>query len=263
MALERELRQALGAEQFVVYYQPQLNLGSGAIVGVEALVRWHHPRRGLIRPGEFIALAEEIGLIAPITRWVLQTACRQHADWRDKGLGDMQMSVNLSPVQFRERGVELMVERVLKESGLAPTALDIELTENAVIENSQTAAQSLRYLHQLGVTLSIDDFGTGYSSLVLHQAPAGAAAEDRPELRPRTSSTATNDDGHRAGDHQPRPQPGPQGHRRGRGDRGAARRLRLVGCDEVQGHLISPPLSAEALEALADGRPPVRPERLA
>ena len=165
LTLERELRQALAGEQFLVYYQPQLDLRTDEMVGVEALIRWNHPRRGLIRPGEFIGLAEEIGLIAPITAWVLRTACRQHRIWRDKSFGGMQMSVNLSPVQFRERGVELMIERVLRECGLHPSALDIELTENAVIENSQTAAQSLRYLHQLGVTLSIDDFGTGYSSL--------------------------------------------------------------------------------------------------
>ena len=165
----------------------------------------------------------------------------------------MQMSVNLSPVQFRERGVELMVERVLKESSLSPTALDIELTENAVIENSQTAAQSLRYLHQLGVTLSIDDFGTGYSSLsYIKRLPVQRLKIDQSFVQNLEHSQ--NDDeivkaiinlGHSLG---------LQGHRRGRGDRGAARRLRLLGCDEVQGHLISPPLSAEALEAWPTAR---------
>ena len=255
VALKRELRQALGAEQFVVHYQPQLNLGSGAIIGVEALIRWNHPRRGLIRPGEFIGLAEEIGLIAPITRWVLQTACRQHRIWRDKGLGGMQMSVNLSPVQFRERGVELMVERVLKESSLSPTALDIELTENAVIENSQTAAQSLRYLHQLGVTLSIDDFGTGYSSLsYIKRLPVQRLKIDQSFVQNLEHSQ--NDDeivkaiinlGHSLGLNV---------IAEGVETEGQLRRLRLLGCDEVQGHLISPPLSAEALEAwLTSGRP--------
>jgi diguanylate cyclase (GGDEF)-like protein len=165
VTLERELRQALAGDQFLVYYQPQIELDSGRIVGMEALVRWNHPHRGIVRPGEFIGLAEDIGLIAPLTAWVLRSACEQHRTWREKGLLGMQLSVNLSPVQFRERGVELMIERILKDTGVNPAMLDIELTENAVIENSQTATASLKYLNELGVTLSIDDFGTGYSSL--------------------------------------------------------------------------------------------------
>jgi diguanylate cyclase (GGDEF)-like protein/PAS domain S-box-containing protein len=163
--LERDLRQALAGDQFVVHYQPQWSVRDRRMFGVEALVRWNHPQRGLVRPGEFIGLAEDIGLIAALTNWVLQTSCQQLRRWRDEAVADLQLSVNLSPVQFRERGVELMIERVLKESGLEPGSLDVELTENAVIDNSQTATASLRYLHQLGVSLSIDDFGTGYSSL--------------------------------------------------------------------------------------------------
>ena len=128
-------------------------------------MRWNHPYRGLVRPGEFIGLAEDIGLIGPLTAWVLRSACRQQRLWQDQGVSGLQMSVNLSPVQFRERGVELLIERVLAESQLEASSLDLELTENAVIENSQTAIQSLRHLNQLGVSLSIDDFGTGYSSL--------------------------------------------------------------------------------------------------
>ena len=118
VTLERELRQALAGEQFVVHYQPQLDLATDQLVGVEALVRWNHPYRGLVRPGEFIGLAEDIGLIAPLTAWVLRSACRQQRAWQDRGLTGLQMSVNLSPVQFRERGIELLVERVLAESSL-------------------------------------------------------------------------------------------------------------------------------------------------
>jgi diguanylate cyclase (GGDEF)-like protein/PAS domain S-box-containing protein len=247
VTLERELRQALAGEQFVVYYQPQLDLRTNEIVGLEALIRWNHPRRGLIRPGEFIGLAEEIGLIAPMTAWVLRTACRQHRVWRDKGYGGMQMSVNLSPVQFRERGVELLIERVLKESGLSPAALDIELTENAVIENSTTAAQSLRYLNQLGVTLSIDDFGTGYSSLAyIKRLPVQRLKIDQTFVQNLESSA--NDDvivkaiinlGHSLG---------LKVIAEGVETEGQLARLRRLGCDEVQGNLISPPISAEALE---------------
>jgi diguanylate cyclase (GGDEF)-like protein len=247
VTLERELRQALAAEQFVVYYQPQLDLATNEIVGVEALIRWNHPRRGLIRPGEFIGLAEEIGLIAPMTAWVLRTACRQNRVWRDRGFTGMQMSVNLSPVQFRERGVELMIERVLRESGLAPTALDIELTENAVIENSQTAAQSLRYLHQLGVTLSIDDFGTGYSSL--------AYIKRLPVQRLKIDQTFVQNLEHSANDDVIVKAIINLGHSlglkviaEGVETEGQLQRLRRFGCDEVQGNLISPPISAEALE---------------
>ena len=165
VTLERELRQALAGDQFLVYYQPQIALETGRVIGVEALVRWNHPHRGIVRPGEFIGLAEDIGLIAPLTAWVMRTACTQQRTWFDRGMRGIQLSVNLSPVQFRERGVELLIERILRETGLSPSSLDIELTENAVIENSQTASASLKYLNELGVTLSIDDFGTGYSSL--------------------------------------------------------------------------------------------------
>ncbi|MEO1020235.1 MAG: EAL domain-containing protein, partial [Pseudomonadota bacterium] len=165
VTLERELRQALAGDQFLVYYQPQIDIASGDIVGMEALVRWNHPYRGVVAPGEFISLAEDIGLIAPLTAWVLRHSCSQHHDWISLYDCDLQLSVNLSPVQFRERGVELLIERILNETNLEPSRLDIELTENAVIDNSNTATASLRYLNRLGVTLSIDDFGTGYSSL--------------------------------------------------------------------------------------------------
>jgi diguanylate cyclase (GGDEF)-like protein/PAS domain S-box-containing protein len=257
VTLERELRQALAAEQFVVYYQPQLDLATNELVGVEALIRWNHPRRGIVRPGEFIGLAEDIGLIAPLTAWVLRVACRQNRAWRDKGMARMQMSVNLSPVQFRERGVELLIERVLRESGLEPGALDVELTENAVIENSQTAAQSLRYLHQLGVTLSIDDFGTGYSSLsYIKRLPVQRLKVDQSFVQNLEHSA--NDEvivraiinlGHSLG---------LKVIAEGVETEGQLERLRQLGCDEVQGYLVSPPLSAEALEErLAAG--PLRP----
>ncbi|HEX8373878.1 MAG TPA: EAL domain-containing protein, partial [Geminicoccaceae bacterium] len=257
VTLERELRQALAAEQFMVYYQPQLDLGSNRLVGVEALIRWNHPRRGILRPGEFIGLAEDIGLMTPLTAWVLRVACRQSRAWRDQGMAPMQMSVNLSPVQFRERGVELLIERVLRESGLEPEALDVELTENAVIENSQTAAHSLRYLHQLGVTLSIDDFGTGYSSLsYIKRLPVQRLKVDQSFVQNLEQNA--NDEvivraiinlGHSLG---------LKVIAEGVETEGQLARLRQLGCDEVQGYLVSQPLSAAALEErLAAG--PLRP----
>jgi diguanylate cyclase (GGDEF)-like protein/PAS domain S-box-containing protein len=165
VTLERELRQALAADQFLVYYQPKMDLRTRRIVGMEALLRWDHPHRGVVRPGEFIGLAEDIGLIAPLTHWVLQTACRQLRAWHEMGATDLELSVNLSPVQFRERGIEFLIERVLRETGIPPHTLELELVESAVIDNTRTAHASLRYLQKLGVQLSIDDFGTGYSSL--------------------------------------------------------------------------------------------------
>jgi EAL domain-containing protein (putative c-di-GMP-specific phosphodiesterase class I) len=247
VTLERELRQALAGEQFVVYYQPQLDLRTNEIVGLEALIRWNHPRRGLIRPGEFIGLAEDIGLIAPLTAWVLRSACRQQRLWQDRGFLGLQMSVNLSPVQFRERGIELLVERVLAESSLAAASLDLELTENAVIENSQTAIQSLRHLNQLGVSLSIDDFGTGYSSLsYIKRLPVQRLKIDQSFVQNLEQSL--NDEvivraiinlGHSLG---------LRVIAEGVETEGQLERLRAFGCDEVQGHLISPPVSAEALE---------------
>ena len=247
VTLERELRQALAAEQFLVYYQPQVDLTSGHVIGMEALVRWNHPHRGIVRPGEFIGLAEDIGLIAPLTAWVLRTSCAQHRTWRDKGLLGMQLSVNLSPVQFRERGIELMVERILKETGLAPASLDVELTENAVIENSQTASASLRYLHQLGVTLSIDDFGTGYSSLsYVKRLPVHRLKIDQSFVQ--SIDDSSNDEvivraiinlGHSLG---------LRVIAEGVETEAQLKRLRQLGCNEVQGDLISPPVSAAEFE---------------
>jgi len=247
VTLERELRQALAGDQFLVYYQPQIELDSGRIVGMEALVRWNHPHRGIVRPGEFIGLAEDIGLIAPLTAWVLRSACTQHRLWRDKGLMGMQLSVNLSPVQFRERGVELMIERILKDTGVNPAMLDIELTENAVIENSQTATASLKYLNELGVTLSIDDFGTGYSSLsYVKRLPVQRLKIDQSFVQ--NLENGTSDEvivraiinlGHSLG---------LRVIGEGVETEGQLRRLQRLGCDEVQGDYICPALSVGEFE---------------
>ena len=250
VALERELRQALAAEQFMVYYQPQLDLRTGGIVGMEALIRWNHPRRGIVRPGEFIGLAEEIGLMAPLTAWVLRTACAQHRAWLDQGFEGSQLSVNFSPVQFRERGVELLIERVLEQTGLEPERLDVELTENAVLGNDKAAQACLRYLQRLGVRLSIDDFGTGYSSLsYLHRLPVHRLKIDQSFVR--NLGREKNDDvivraiiglGHSLG---------LRVIAEGVETEEQLHHLVELGCDEAQGDLISPPLSAAQFEAQA------------
>lgn len=159
--VERELRQALAQDEFELYYQPIVNLASNEIAGFEALLRWHNPRLGMVSPMDFIPLAEEIGLIIPIGEWVIKEACAQAAKW-PKGL---KMAVNLSPVQFRSQKLSSVVVGALADSGLAPNKLELEITETALLQNSDATMKLLRQLQELGVKIVMDDFGTGYSSL--------------------------------------------------------------------------------------------------
>jgi diguanylate cyclase (GGDEF)-like protein len=159
--LELDLRQALAAGEFVVYYQPLLNLESNQVSGFEALLRWNHPRRGLVPPIEFIGLAEEIGLIVPIGEWVLREACREAASWP----GDIRVAVNLSPAQFRNRNLTHDVIRALAASGLNPQRLELEITESVLLVENEATLTTLHQLRSLGVRIAMDDFGTGYSSL--------------------------------------------------------------------------------------------------
>jgi diguanylate cyclase (GGDEF)-like protein/PAS domain S-box-containing protein len=159
-AFERDLRLALARNELELYYQPKFSLLNDELAGVEALVRWRHPERGLVPPAEFIDIAEETGLILQLGEWVLRTACRQAAAW-----GDLQMSVNISPVQFRQPDLVQVVRSALQESGLAPHRLELEVTESVLIQQPDVAARLLGELKALGVRVAMDDFGTGYSSL--------------------------------------------------------------------------------------------------
>ncbi len=159
------LRRALERNEFVLHYQPQIDLASGQVIGAEALLRWQHPEYGLVPPGRFIPVAEESGLIVAIGEWVLHEACRQAAAWQHAGLRPLVLAVNLSAVQFRGGSVEETVLQALAASGLRPEYLELELTETILIQNVEQVMASVRRLKQLGVKLSIDDFGTGYSSL--------------------------------------------------------------------------------------------------
>lgn len=165
LSIRNGLRQALEQGQFLLHYQPQVNLTSGALVGVEALLRWQHPERGLVSPARFIPVAEESGLIVPIGEWALHEACRQAAHWRAQGFGDLSMAVNLSAVQFKRGNVEQVVAEALQRSGLPPTLLELELTESVLISDPDAVQSRLLRLKELGIKLAIDDFGTGYSSL--------------------------------------------------------------------------------------------------
>ncbi|MGY6277164.1 EAL domain-containing protein [Methylomonas sp. MgM2] len=165
LTLENELRRAQEKDELRLVYQPQLNLRSGEIIGAEALIRWQHPRLGLVSPADFIPLAEAIGLIVPIGEWVLRTACAQNKAWQDAGLPNVTMAVNLSAHQFVGQNISALVETVLNETGLDPGFLELELTESAAMYDVDDFVLITQKLKALGVTLSIDDFGTGYSSL--------------------------------------------------------------------------------------------------
>jgi diguanylate cyclase (GGDEF)-like protein len=164
-ALDNALREAIEQEQFTLFYQPQVETRSGRIVGAEALLRWRQPGRGIVGPGEFLAHAEENGMILRINEWVLKAACREAKSWQRPGQPPLRVSVNLSPIQFRKQSVPLLVTSVLAETGLDPRLLDLELTENIVMQDADAVASDLQRMRDLGVSISIDDFGTGYSSL--------------------------------------------------------------------------------------------------
>jgi len=184
MTLERELRRALEREEFVLYYQPLVQLASGQVVGTEALVRWQHPERGLVLPGTFIPVAEESRLIVPLGQWVLHTACRQLRCWRDEGLGPLRMSVNFSARQLQQQDLAKMVEAALEEEDVSSDSLELEITESVAMQNVEWTKGVLRALRDRGVRFSIDDFGTGQSSLsYLKHFPFSTLKIDRSFVR--------------------------------------------------------------------------------
>jgi EAL domain-containing protein (putative c-di-GMP-specific phosphodiesterase class I) len=160
-ALELDLRKALANDEFELYYQPLLNLERNEISSCEALLRWHHPKRGMISPAEFIPVAEETGIIVALGEWVLKTACAEAATWPD----EITVAVNVSPVQFKEQTLVLTVIRALAESGLPAHRLGIEITEAVLLRDTDSTLATLHQLRELGVRIVMDDFGTGYSSL--------------------------------------------------------------------------------------------------
>ena len=165
IAMESELRHAIERDQLFLQYQPCIDSGSLRTIGVEALVRWRHPERGLIPPDRFIPIADESGLIVDIGEWVLRQACHQARAWHDQGHDDLSVSVNVSAVQFAQPRLLDVVNRALADSGLRPQALTLEITESVVMHDAESAVGMLRALKHMGVKISIDDFGTGYSSL--------------------------------------------------------------------------------------------------
>lgn len=164
LTVENKLRRALEREEFILHYQPQIDVTTGKIIGTEALVRWQNPEIGLVPPDMFISLAEENGLIVPIGEWVLREACRQNNSWHKQGLGELSIAVNLSAMQFHQKNLAQMIEQVLRETGLSSDHLELEITETGIMKHSNAISTMLE-LKEMGIRLAIDDFGTGYSSL--------------------------------------------------------------------------------------------------
>jgi diguanylate cyclase (GGDEF)-like protein len=183
-SVEGDLRRALERQEFVLHYQPKMNLGTGAIIGVEALIRWHHPQRGLVYPAEFIGIAEECGFIVPIGQWVLREACQQARAWQDAGLPPMCIAINTSAVELRAKDFVAGVGAILTETHMEARYVELELTETSLLQDSESTATVLQALKDMGVQLALDDFGTGYSSLSnLKRFPIDALKIDQSFVR--------------------------------------------------------------------------------
>jgi EAL domain-containing protein (putative c-di-GMP-specific phosphodiesterase class I) len=184
LTMENSLRLAIEREELFLVYQPQMNITSGRITGMEALLRWQSPELGLVMPDKFIRIAENSGLILPIGEWVLRTTCDQIRTWQRQGLPVVPVAVNVSAAQFRHEGFPELIRRVLQETGVDPSCLELELTESLLLSNADVMFEVLRELDEMGLKLVIDDFGTGYSSLsYLRQFPVTKLKIDRSFIR--------------------------------------------------------------------------------
>ena len=244
LTLESSLRLALDRKQLFLVYQPQMDISSGRITGLEALLRWQHPELGLVPPDKFIRVAENSGLILPIGEWVLRTACSQARKWQEEGLPAVIMAVNVSAVQFRQEGFCDLIERVLHETGLAPPHLQLELTESLLLANADLMLSVVQELKAMGVTLAIDDFGTGYSSFsYLKQFRVSKLKIDRVFIRdvavnPDDAAITTAIISMAKGLHLKVIAEGVE-------DEAQMSFLRVHQCDEVQGYYFSKPLAVD------------------
>ncbi len=254
MSIEAELRAALEKQQFVLHYQPQLDLRSGRLVGVEALVRWQHPVRGIIPPMDFIPIAEESGLIIPLGDWVLQEACRQLNEWHSRGISDIRVSVNLSASQFLDPKLPARIHSLLLQNGLSTDKLDLEVTESMSMASPEESIALMNELREHGLSLSIDDFGTGYSSLAyLKMLPISTLKIDRSFVK--DIETDQNDANicdvtvllaHKMG---------LDVVAEGVETEAQLKYLHSIGCEKIQGFLISKPLPAADAEDFIRNNP--------
>jgi predicted signal transduction protein with EAL and GGDEF domain len=249
-ALEGDLRRAIEHREFLLHYQPLVNIQRNSVTGFEALIRWNHPERGMIPPGEFIPIAEETGLIVPLGEWVLHEACREAAGWEAAGWGGgMKVAVNLSPAQFRSDHLVQAIQRALESSRLASAQLELEITETVLLTENDATLEMLRRLRALGVRVSMDDFGTGYSSLsYLHRFAFDKIKIDRSFVADimRTSGAAAIV---RAITGLGRSL-GMVTLAEGVETREQLAHLRREGCTEVQGFFLSPPVTPEEVPAV-------------
>ncbi|MDN3224177.1 EAL domain-containing protein [Pseudomonas nunensis] len=249
LAMQDGLRNALNHNEFLLLYQPQVDLQSGQIIGVEALIRWQHPELGMVSPIKFIPQAEETGLIVPIGDWVIHAACRQNKAWQDAGCPPITMSVNISARQFIERNLIDRVRHALQETGLDPMYLELELTESLIMQDLQQAISKMKELQSMGISLSIDDFGTGYSSL--------AALKSFPIARLKIDQSFVRDLPDNENDKAIATAVISLGHKlnlkviaEGVETEEQQTFLRENGCDEIQGHFFSRAVSAEDISLL-------------
>ncbi|CAA7625681.1 Signal transduction protein [Candidatus Terasakiella magnetica] len=256
LTMEAALRHAVTREEFRVAYQVKVDLVTGRMSGVEALVRWIHPEMGLVSPADFIPLAENMGVISDIGEWVLRAACRQCKHWHDLGLPPVRIAVNVSAIQFRETNVPDVVRRALADTGLAPQFLELELTESVLMQHVDEVVEVLKQLRAMGIRISIDDFGTGYSSLsYLKRMPIDALKVDRSFVNDifDENSQVTEEGAEIVSTiislaHNLKLKAIAEGVETAE----QAEFLRSKGCDEVQGFLISRPVSGEDLISLFD-----------
>ncbi len=251
LILVNDLRHAIDRNEFVLHYQPQVDLGTGEMTAVEALLRWNHPKRGLIHPAEFIRLAEETGLIIPIGQWVLETACRQAKCWQDLGMKNLCIAVNLSVRQFHKQDLAQRVAGALQASGLAPEHLELEITESAIMVNARESVRMLQQLKEMGIRISIDDFGTGYSSLsYLKEFPIDKIKIDQSfvENIASNSDNAALASGIIALAHSIKLSVTAEGVE----NLGQLNFLSLSQCDSIQGFYFCNPLPAESLQKLLE-----------
>jgi diguanylate cyclase (GGDEF)-like protein len=247
--LETALRLAIERQEFVLYYQPQVDIRTGKVVGMEALLRWVHPERGLLSPATFIAVAEESGLIEPIGQWVLRSACQRARAWQDAGYPPLKIAVNISPRQLlRPREFSRSLMRTLSATGLDPQYLELEMTESLLLHNAEENIAVLRKLGKDGVRIAVDDFGTGYSSLAyLRQLPIDTLKIDRTFVRDIESDPEDAAIIHAvvAMGHSLDLQVTAEGVE----SMGQLQALQHLGCDEYQGYLFSKPLPAVEIAA--------------
>jgi diguanylate cyclase (GGDEF)-like protein/PAS domain S-box-containing protein len=245
---ENSLRRAIDSGELILHYQPRLDLELHSIAGVEALVRWDHPTKGLIYPSHFVPLAEEAGIIDTLGEWVLRSACRQMQSWFERGMPALRVSINISPLQLQSDRICTVVAQALAESGLDPALLELEITESSLMQNLEASRRTLAELQRMGILLSIDDFGTGYSSLsYLKRLPINTLKIDKSFVRDLSEDeddasivNATIAMAHRM--HLRVVAEGVVSHEQ-------LRFLKRLKCDEIQGYLLCQPLPSDEAES--------------